>query len=270
MSKEIFKNLPDTSTPLNASRLNGLLNGNEAMGNIVVEGIRGKNLFDKNNMKFGYFINAEGIETLNENMSMTNYFIKVEPNLPLTLSCNANSYMYISEYDNAKGHIKTSGIDGTSNQFTIITDTRTEYVIISNGKDFNDKLQLEIGTTATEYTPYKNFDNTEYVLYDNENGSYDSIVLSDSVTNYKYIEIFFCAENNHNSLKVYNPNEKNVYLGIDVIYSDAAYVKKSKWWILNNSIAIGVAFNYTVENLNRITSADNSPSVAITRVVGYK
>lgn len=37
MAKEFFKALPDTSTPLSPERLNGLLNGNEAMGSIAVE-----------------------------------------------------------------------------------------------------------------------------------------------------------------------------------------------------------------------------------------
>jgi hypothetical protein len=48
MAKEFFKNLPDTSTPLSASRLNGLLNGNEAMGNIVVGDVKCKNLLGDN------------------------------------------------------------------------------------------------------------------------------------------------------------------------------------------------------------------------------
>lgn len=39
MSREFFKNLPDTTTPLNAQRMNGFLNGNEAMGSIVVDDI---------------------------------------------------------------------------------------------------------------------------------------------------------------------------------------------------------------------------------------
>ena len=44
MEKEFFKDLPDTSTPLNASRLNKLLNGKESMGDITVESIKSKNL----------------------------------------------------------------------------------------------------------------------------------------------------------------------------------------------------------------------------------
>ena len=50
MAKEFFKNLPDTSTPLSAERLNGLLDGEESMGNIIVEDIKSKNLFNINDI----------------------------------------------------------------------------------------------------------------------------------------------------------------------------------------------------------------------------
>lgn len=108
------------------------------------------------------------------------------------------------------------------------------------------------------------------VLYENETGSYESITLSDSAANYKYIELFFQAENNHNSIKVYKPNEKNVYTQMDAVYGDATYVKKSKWYISNNTIAIGVCFNYAITNSLVIQQYGNNSQVAITRVIGYK
>ena len=46
MAKEFFKDLPNTTTPLTADRLNGLLDGEEAMGNLVVDSIRSSNLFN--------------------------------------------------------------------------------------------------------------------------------------------------------------------------------------------------------------------------------
>ena len=50
MAKEFFKDLPNTTTPLTASRLNGLLDGDEAMGQLVVDSIKSKNIL--NNVEF--------------------------------------------------------------------------------------------------------------------------------------------------------------------------------------------------------------------------
>lgn len=46
MAREFFKDLPDTTTPVEADRLNGLLDGEEAMGNILVDSVTSKNLLD--------------------------------------------------------------------------------------------------------------------------------------------------------------------------------------------------------------------------------
>ena len=46
MAREFFKNLPDTDTPVEAGRLNALLDGDEPQGYIVVDTIMGTNLVD--------------------------------------------------------------------------------------------------------------------------------------------------------------------------------------------------------------------------------
>lgn len=45
--REYFKDLPDETTPLSASRINGLLNGEESIEKIVVGDIECKNIFDE-------------------------------------------------------------------------------------------------------------------------------------------------------------------------------------------------------------------------------
>ena len=63
MAREFFKNLPNTTTPLTAPRLNGLLDGDEAMGNIVVDSIRGKNLFNNAIINNQWLNTSGGIDT---------------------------------------------------------------------------------------------------------------------------------------------------------------------------------------------------------------
>ena len=62
MAREFFKNLPNTTTPLTAPRLNGLLDGDEPMGNIVVDSIKGKNMFDESQLlnATGWSVNSSG------------------------------------------------------------------------------------------------------------------------------------------------------------------------------------------------------------------
>lgn len=43
MASNFFKNLPDTTTPLTASRLNGLLDGDEAMGSVLMQNLTVQN-----------------------------------------------------------------------------------------------------------------------------------------------------------------------------------------------------------------------------------
>lgn len=57
--------------------------------------------------------------------------------------------------------------------------------------------------------PLSDFLEGSIILYNNESGESSTVNLSNSVENYKYIEIFFKnKENSYSSLKVYNANNK--------------------------------------------------------------
>lgn len=82
MSKEFFKNLPNTSTPLNASRLNGLLNGSESMGSIVVEDVKCKNLISVGNAK----------KSSNATLNLDNSNEQIKLNGTSTIETNINLF----------------------------------------------------------------------------------------------------------------------------------------------------------------------------------
>lgn len=77
MAKQFFKDLPDTTTPLTATRLNGLLDGEEAMGNLVVDSIKQKNMFDGTTTYNGY-LKSDGTSTSSSNWRVTD-FIPIIP-----------------------------------------------------------------------------------------------------------------------------------------------------------------------------------------------
>lgn len=186
MAKEFFKNLPDTSTPLNASRLNGLLNGNEAMGNIVVGDVKCKNLFNINGSYTiavnSPTINGNNISVPNSegNSGWTKFNQKIEVKGSLILSCvisggggyarpllipldssgnvvtdlTIDGYTYLSAYTGYYGQCQ----DGNY-ELVLSFPERVKYFqlgFIHLQATFSN-IQLEEGTNVTEYTPYKAF-----------------------------------------------------------------------------------------------------------------
>ena len=161
MAKEFFKDLPDTSTPLTAARINGLLNGEEAMGSISVENVVSKNLIS--NFTPGKFYNyvLQQFEYNTQNFSATD-FINVDIGATYifshALNGNGGSIML---FDNNKNYLEMINSDTILTPFTI-TNNSCKYIVIntydSNGNPSVNEtwMQLEKGSTATSYVPYLN------------------------------------------------------------------------------------------------------------------
>lgn len=157
MAKEFFKDLPDTTTPITAGRLNGLLDGEEPMGDLVVDSIRTKNMFDKNSVLMGYEIKgADGTVSTNNNYYVSDYIpVKPNTNYYLTKTNNGTSNCF---YDINKNFISTIIKD----QGVITTpDNSNVYYMRFNGSPSDlDNVQVEEGSVATEYKPFQNLDKT--------------------------------------------------------------------------------------------------------------
>ena len=175
MAKQFFKDLPDTSTPITADRLNGLLDGEEAMGNLVVDSIRTKNMLDINNIENGYSYSygtsgSVPTPTANNNRASISVInaIKVKPNTTYTFNSTSTTFRFaIGQMTNEKISLGDTGWV-TSFPYTITTSSTCEYLGFNFSKkdnstittnDFNDfinsNLILEEGNTATEYFPYQ-------------------------------------------------------------------------------------------------------------------
>lgn len=176
MAKEYFKNLPDTSTPLTAPRLNGLLDGEESMGDLVVDSIRTKNMFGNYTIINGW-IYGTGMR-VNETNGNRMAFVKCEPNTTYTISRSVLTGTFrVGDYTSIP-IMTSSNVDYTlpkaiiednnATSITYTTSSTAQYLIVHYGTiedtTLNESLttiQVEKGTTATTYSPYQDLENQE-------------------------------------------------------------------------------------------------------------
>lgn len=167
MAREFFKDLPNTTTPLTASRLNGLLNGDEALGSIVVDDVNGKNLFDK-----GSFVAGDRKDAQLTIRISSRQVLYLEPGT-YTFSTDLDTSVYRYEINTISSPAPVSSYDvlygsgwKTTSTSTITIDNSTKgYFNLGVARINNSSLtisdissanfQLEKGSTATEYTEYK-------------------------------------------------------------------------------------------------------------------
>lgn len=291
-NKVNWEDLPSTNTPRNATNLgnmdtgikenNNMLNGTKPMGSIVVDNVSCKNLFNKNSWYKSYINPTSGAITTSNNAALFDY-IEVEPstNYTISLSTTVNEYR-VSYYTSSKTWISISGSKTTGETFT--TPSNCKYVRIyinvdGNGIDQtkinNLNYQFELGTTVTTYTPYKNFDNTGYVLYqDAGNGDNGTITLSDSLDNYSYYEIFYqrstsSAIAGYTSAKFNktgNISFTNSYIG-----STNAYYHSSVYSASGDTLTPSYYFSIQwVKSTGNQTIITDTNYTYITKVIGYK
>ena len=174
--KKDWHDLPLTDTPVTADDLdrieNGIeendkrLNGTKSIQNtIYVNDIKCKNLFNSG-IEQGA-ITGSAFEP-NSTRIRTNNFIKVEPGKTYIVSFSSSSALnYDIHYFTTNSFPRSSETDWTNNAFTI--PSGINYILItfkkSAGGDITpseiSNVQLELGSEATPYTPYKGFDNNE-------------------------------------------------------------------------------------------------------------
>ena len=142
-------------------------------------------------------------------------------------------------------------------------------------KDVNDltyyPLSSSLATVATSGN-YNDLLNKPIidVLYNNASGSLVTIDLSSSCANYDYVEVFYNTEDVHKSLRVYNPDTKEIDLTVNTCYNTSNYIKSSKWKFNGNKLEYeyGNQFSITSSGVGSFTGTSNG--VKVTRVLGYK
>lgn len=179
-SKTTWQDLPNQTTPINATNLNNMetgiedndkrLNGTSVAGDMIVRSIKSKNLFDKLNIVLNRRIDNTG-DYYVDNDYFASRYIKIEPNTTYTISKSATaSYNCYALFENDKTFISRSGFySSTTHTFT--TPSNARYLLITDTYTNIDTLQLEEGSTATAYSEHQNL-NSIVAAGQNSNGSY--------------------------------------------------------------------------------------------------
>nr|DAD86444.1 MAG TPA: BppU domain protein [Siphoviridae sp. ctsBB38]DAF99121.1 MAG TPA: BppU domain protein [Siphoviridae sp. ctOxh11] len=122
--------------------------------------VTGKNKFDKSKTLDGYEINNIGAGTIAANTKwFVTDFIPVIPNTTYAISGKANGNV-VPCYDENKQFINGLSSGGIS-QITIPNNVK--YVKLNGLLTQKDTFQIEEGTTATTYEPYKEYTKTFYL-----------------------------------------------------------------------------------------------------------
>ena len=139
--------------------------------------LHSKNLFDKDsqNLKQGYILNDNGEEIASVISQYSQGFTSVNPNTTYTLSgtlASSTNGFRLYLYDENKNFLSRSGLVGLNSiPYTFTTDSDTYYLRFQTGIEVynGDTVQLEEGSTATDYEPYYNYelckigDNQDYI-----------------------------------------------------------------------------------------------------------
>lgn len=105
-------------------------------------------------------------------------------------------------------------------------------------------------------------------LYDDPQNGYNNIELSDTVVNYKYVEIYFADAIRSGCQKLDNPNGKVTLLFTSSVGSTGNYANFKVVSLSGNSISV-VGRNQLALITSGIVVNDVN-NIAITKVIGYR
>jgi microcystin-dependent protein len=110
----------------------------------------------------------------------------------------------------------------------------------------------------------------EVVLYNNATGTTGTVTLSDSSANYTYLEIYFNKSGCYGSVKIYQPNGKDVALFVSNAYDTGLTQDFTSKININGTSITKLFYMYKNYNASGFTGAGIANEIVINRVVGYK
>ena len=157
-------------------------------------------------------------------------------------------------------------------------------VVLEFGNSTNWVGQLYIGDNATQGVYYNGWSNgvrgswrklawEPVSLYDNSSGSNASITLSETSSNFAYLEIFYRTNDDYrSSKKIYSPNDKKVILDASIISGNYTYVKSAQYSISGTSISLESNLSGQARIGNNVATTWNKDSnrLYIEKVIGYR
>ena len=102
------------------------------------------------------------------------------------------------------------------------------------------------------------------------NGSSNgNITLSDSVSNYKYVDIMYRVDNSYSSVRIWDPNNKSVALHI-YDYNESLYWYSKTITMSQKAITVNRYREYKVQDsISWLPHGSGDNSIYITKVIGY-
>lgn len=110
------------------------------------------------------------------------------------------------------------------------------------------------------------------ILYESENDVSCDVTLSESLANFKYVEIFYSYLGNtwgYDYTKVYEPDGKLINLSVDVLNNNRMYTTTSTWSLSGTTITKAKAERFRFGVTPDITRAENAEDIVINKVIGY-
>lgn len=198
-TKTTWQDLPNTTTPINATRLNNIENGikenddkllgNKAMGNIVVDSVKSKNLLNlsgigqtKNGVTISYD-NDTGIITLNGTATaQTDFDFSYLVGFTLKKSVDyvsSSTYVSGTTSNNCSFYMQDSNHSWRGPSITISQNNYTEHLKFTDAdtvatlallrvpsgtvtSNFKFKLMIEENGSFTNFAPFQNLNGYDY------------------------------------------------------------------------------------------------------------
>ena len=110
------------------------------------------------------------------------------------------------------------------------------------------------------------------VLFNNDNGTTEDVTLTDSPSNYNYIEILYSKADIYSSVKVNSPNNKQINLVISYLANESTLQIKAKVIKVASNKITNVSESYLNAMINGTVSVatTNTWEIKIHQVLGYK
>lgn len=209
------------------------------IGDVTVESVNSKNMFNANNLKACFFDNNNKI-IANNNWRITT-LIPVKPSTKYTLSRSngGNGQFLFAEYDSSKTFItKNSDWFADLSSKTYTTGSTTHYVIVGYNISYtNNEMQFEKGIVRTTYTPFQEITNSD-------NYCSDEIVIGNWIDSKPIYRKCFTSD-------TYNTSYSIPINNIQTITNIVGMVRRSDydiWQVLPSRIG-NASFTAQFENL---------------------
>lgn len=150
--------------------------------------------------------------------------------------------------------------------------------LINDVKENSEKIGNLVDLTTTEKSTVVGAINeldgkiiSAHILYSNYSGTNSTITLSDNISNYNYIEIYYFKDLNQIiSAKIYDPNGKAATLGSVTYYSNTLFLRSAIVDINGTT----VTWRTSDSGFGTVTSSScgvsNEQVFLISQVIGYK